>query len=96
MKYDFNKCTKEQLVEFFETCYRGNFDIILRNYDKAKMKVFQAAEVKLRTRAEVDADIAKVIREYHKGIAICGFQGPIWINCIAPELDRLCKEETQG
>jgi hypothetical protein len=92
MKYDFNKCTKEQLVAFARTALTGGFSPC---YREVKEEIIKTAEVKLRTRSEVDADIAKVIREYHGGLAICAFQGPLW-SIAAGELDKLCKEETQG
>jgi hypothetical protein len=92
MKYDFNKCTKEQLVQWAEVSLTD----ISANYSVRKNNILNSAEVKPRTRAEVDADIAKVIRGYRDRMS---FKDPSF-NCMKGEefgeLNRLCSEETQG
>jgi hypothetical protein len=96
-KYDFNKCSKEQLVKYAEAALVNDCS----NYGKAKDELLIAAEVKLRTRAEVDADLAKVIRDYHS----YHYYGSdlnfdrMHQNDEYPyseKLNMLCKEETKG
>jgi hypothetical protein len=66
MKYDIKKVPRELLEEYAATmlCFKhANGSEIEANSDLGK-QVVKAAEVPLRTRAEVDADIAKAVRDY--------------------------------
>lgn len=92
--FDFNRCTKEQLVRFHELYHKPNSSGPLSEITR---DIEATAEVKLRTRAEVDADIAKVIREYYKDCKRIE-PGPNWdsMSMYKTELDTLCTEETQG
>jgi hypothetical protein len=93
MKYDFNKCTKEQLASYAEAALVG-----YGHYGKAKDDVLSTAEVKLRTRAEVDADIAKVIREYAAQYHVNGKRNleGFGFDYRLNMLQDLVNEETQG
>jgi hypothetical protein len=93
MKYDFNKCTKEQLVKLMQAYY----ELPGSNWFDCKNELESIAEVKLRTRAEVDSDIAKVIREYHERNNCSGTaQFSSFHKYAVQELNKLCAEETQG
>jgi hypothetical protein len=92
-KYDFNKCTKEQLVK----CLNMYHDAPGNEWFDYKKELDKVAEVKLRTRAEVDADIAKVIRDYHALNSSSGTSKFSSFNkYVIQELNKLCTEETQG
>jgi hypothetical protein len=98
MKYDFNKCTKEQLVQHLSIAYGSiKVDSYEKEYHKTRDDMLKTAEVKLRTRAEVDADIAGLVRKYSKEYHR-GYGGPNWdgLAMYASSLNRLCEEETQG
>lgn len=95
MKYDFNKCTKEQLVCLMDL-YNSHMVYLMDLYHSQNKSVEFAihlknvqmtAEVKLRTRAEVDADIAKAVRAYCGGHD--GWSG------VTSQLRKLVDEETQ-
>jgi wyosine [tRNA(Phe)-imidazoG37] synthetase (radical SAM superfamily) len=96
MKYDFNKCTKETLVALAEASHGVKPTEV---YIKALDAVQREAMIKLRNRAEVDADIAKVIREYHNefdcNTAVC-FDSLKSFRDSKDKINKLCKEETQG
>jgi hypothetical protein len=105
MKYDFNKCTKEQLVKFTEYHTQPASQLRITNeewnnqYKNICRDIYATAEVKLRTRAEVDADIAKVIRDYVRLTGLMPGEmgcGKTWLTQTQPSLKTLLNEETQG
>jgi hypothetical protein len=97
MKYDFNKVSKESMVEFFNA-YTKSGQVRGDSWWNAWNNVREAAEVKLRTRAEVDADIAKVIREYHNEFGLTNISNlaVVWNTVSVPKLKTLVNEETEG
>jgi hypothetical protein len=83
MKYDFNKCTKEQLVEYMSQ--RFSREDPNTSFDVDLIKILRTAEVKLRTRQEINNEIANIIRYqdwFSHGVVV--------------ELNKLCKEEHSG
>jgi hypothetical protein len=83
MKYDFNKCTKEQLVEYMSQ--RFSREDPNTSFDVNLIKILRTAEVKLRTRQEINNEIANIIRYqdwFSHGVVV--------------ELNKLCKEEHSG
>jgi len=66
MKYDIKKVPRELLEEYAKQHLKCNSEQDPRKcgYSELGSKIAKAAEVSLRTRAEVDADIAKAVRDY--------------------------------
>jgi hypothetical protein len=96
MKYDFDKVSKQQFVDYFKGRY--SHEDAEGCFCPFKRSILKTAEVKLRTRAEVDADIAKVIREYYKDFGAgrhTTYQN-LETYGFPEKLNRLMEEETQG
>jgi hypothetical protein len=85
-KYDFNKCSKEQMAEYLTVAFGSIKEPeYSERYYKTKKVILNTAEVKLRTRQEINNEIANIIR----------YQD--WFSHgVVAELNKLCKEEHSG
>lgn len=97
MKYDIKKVPRELLEEFILKHTAVLDTSIVELCTDTGTKIRKAAEVPLRTKAEVDADIVRLVRDYVKeyvGLDVMKFDRYLDGLHTGTELGKLVREET--
>lgn len=89
----------ERMAEIAAETWEGVADEQLPSVVRATVSAYRAATTPLRTRAEVDAEIATLVRDYHRHITRPGWKKlPDWDSFSTEQtndLNRLCSEPTR-